>query len=519
MLPLMSRTYSLFTGKQGGMYKEFYGFTTYPFSLTPDPRFLYLSKKHENCLHYLLYSLERGHGLIVLTGKIGTGKTLLLNLLVESLNEKTRRAHIVNTKLEFIDILKQISQEFGLESTAKSKIELLTNLKNFLFMCEKTNEKAVIIIDEAQDISVEVLEELRLLTNFETHEKKLLQIILVGQPQLEYRLKLPQLTQLAQRIGINCQLFPMNYYETKGYIEKRLAVAGAMYPIFTSQAMKKIFAYSKGIPRVINLICDTALLLSFCDEKRKIERTIIKQVMKELNLYIPEKSISHYTSQKRDENGPYANGITSHRDMTPLGLSVPYGGAEGMERVEQWQSQRDSGRRYRLALVAGLTSLSLLGSGFVLQSSLTSGKLREYIANSVSRARDVLPSSPGVREPPLLPSSSGVREPPLLPPSPGVRELPNRVQWGQNTVFYQFLTGKPLTVSLPQLHRTPEAVPVKVTLDVSNSTPMWLNFDSEKLALSGTAPPQETGKTYHLTFRAHTADGLESLLHLVLTVR
>src|SRR2546427_514398 len=270
MLPLMSPTYSLFTGKQSSMYKEFYGFTTYPFSLTPDPQFLYLSKKHENCLHYLLYSLERGHGLIVLTGKIGTGKTLLLNILMKSLNEKTRRAHIVNTKLEFVDILKYISQEFGLESTEKSKIELLTNLKNFLFICENINEKAVIIIDEAQDLSVDVLEELRLLTNFETHEKKLLQIILVGQPQLEYI----------------------------------------------------------------------------------------------LNLHIPEKSISHYTNHKPDENGPHANGITSHRDTTPLGFSVPSREAEGMEQVEKWQSLRDSGRRYRLALVAGLTSLSLLGAGF-----------------------------------------------------------------------------------------------------------------------------------------------------------
>ena len=364
------------------MYKEFYGFTTYPFSLTPDPQFLYLSKKHENCLHYLSYNLERGHGLIVLTGKIGTGKTLILNILVKSLDEKTHRAYIVNPKLEFYDILGYICQAFGLESAGKSKMELLINLKNFLLMCEKTNEKAVIIIDEAQDLSVDILEELRLLTNFESHEKKLLQIILVGQPQLEYVLKLPQLTQLAQRIGFNCQLFPMNYYETKGYIEKRLAVAGAMYPIFTSRAMKKIFAYSKGIPRVINLIGDTALLFGCGDGKRKIGHLIIKQVMKELNLYTPEKSISYYTNQNRDENGPHASGIVSHRDTIPLGFSVPSCGPEGMEQVEKYQSQRDSGRRGRLALVAGLTSLSLLGAGFVLQSSLTSGKLREYTANS-----------------------------------------------------------------------------------------------------------------------------------------
>jgi len=153
-----------------------------------------------------------------------------------------------------------------------------------------------------------------------------------------------------------------------------------------------------------------------------------------------------------------------------------------MEQVEQCQSQGGSWHRGRLALVAGLTSLSLLGAGFVLQSSWTSGKLREYTANSVASSQTVLPHSPGVREPPLLPHS------------PSVRELPHRVQWGQTTVF-------------------------RVTLDVSDSPPMWLNFDAEKLALSGTAPPQETGKKYHLTFRAHTADGLESLLHCVLAIR
>jgi general secretion pathway protein A len=501
------------------MYKEFYGFTTYPFSLTPDPQFLYLSKKHENCLHYLSYSLERGHGLIVLTGKIGTGKTLILNLLVKSLEEKTHRAHLVNSKLEFIDILKYISQAFGLESTGQSKVEFLLNLEKFLLMCEKTHDKVVIIIDEAQDLSADVLEDLRLLTNFESHGKKLLQIILVGQPQLENILKLPQLVQLAQRIGFNCQLLPLNYYETKGYIEKRLAVAGAMYPIFTSRAIKKIFVSSQGIPRVISLICDTALLFGSGDEKRKIGRAIIKQVMKEMNLYIPEKSLNHSTSQKRDEPGPHTSGNTAHRDTAPLAYSTSSRGPEGLEQIEQYQSQRDSWRRGRLALVVGLVSVSLLGAGFVLQSPWTSAKLREYTANALSRSRDVLPQGPSVREPLLLPQSPSVREPPLLPQSPGGHALPNRVQWVQTTVFYQFLTGKPLTVPLPQLQCTPEALPVKVMLDASNSTPRWLNFDAEKLALSGTAPPQETGKTYYLTFRARTADGLESLLHSVLTVR
>jgi general secretion pathway protein A len=132
------------------MYKEFYGFTTYPFSPTPDPQFLYLSKKHENCLRYLLYSLERGHGLIVLTGKIGTGKTLLLNVLMKSLDEKTHKVFLGNSKLEFLDVLRYVSHAFGVESSAISKGKLLIDLENFLLTCEKKTEKVIIILDEAQ---------------------------------------------------------------------------------------------------------------------------------------------------------------------------------------------------------------------------------------------------------------------------------------------------------------------------------------------------------------------------------
>ena len=512
------------------MYKEFYGFTAYPFSLAPDPQFLYLSKKHENCLRYLLYTVEREHGLIVLTGKVGTGKTLLLNILMKSLDEKTHKAFLANSKLEFLDILRYISHTFGIESSGMSKGELLINLENFLLTCAKSTEKVIIILDEAHNLSVDVLEEVRLLTNFEYHGQILLQIILVGQPQLESILQLPQLTQLTQRIGFNCRLLPLNRSETKCYIEKRLAVAGCAHPLFTERAIQQIFVYSKGIPRVINLISDTALLFGFGDAKRTIDHTIIRQVMQELNLSIPEKSIHRATTHKHDEHG-HANSITTHRDMLPLESSVPSRGPEGMEQGKQRQSQRGAWRPRRLALVAGLTSFSLLGAGLVLQSSLTDRKLGEYTANSLPRSLAVLlhnpgvrespplPQSPGVYEPPLLPHNPGVRESPILPQSPGVHTLPHSVRWVQTTVFDQLLPGKPMTVSLPQLQRNPEGLPVTVTLDVSDSTPRWLTFDPEKLALSGTAPPQEIGKTYHLTFRARTDDGLQSLLQFILTIQ
>jgi len=489
------------------MYKEFYGFTTYPFSLTPDPQFLYRSKNHENSLRYLSYSLERGNGLIVLKGKIGTGKTLLLNVLVKSLDEKAHIAFLVNSKLDFLDILRYICREFGLESTGKSKADLLIDLENFLLTCEKTNEKAVVIIDEAQNLSVDTLEELRLLTNLENYERKLLLIILAGQLQLEYLLKLPELAQLSQRIAFDWEILPMNYYETKAYVEKRLAIAGCTYSLFTSRAMKKIFAASKGIPRLINIICDRALLFAFSDEKRQIEHTVIKHVVKELILITPEKPLSYYADQKRGEHGSHASGISSYRDATPSAFSGSSHGSEGVERVEQHHRPRNSWRPRRLALIAGLTSLSLLGAGLILQSSLTGGKRREYTANSVPI------SPPTVLPPPPMPES------PSLPQSPGVHEPPYRVQWEQTTVSYRVLPGKPLTVSLPRLHRTPEGLPVKVTLDVSDSKPRWLTFDPEKLVLSGTAPPQETGKTYLLRFRARTADGLEIPLQLVLAVK
>src|SRR5262249_31380386 len=216
------------------MYKEFYGFTTYPFSITPDPQFLYLSKNHEACLRYLVYSLERGHGLIVLTGETGTGKTLLLKSLAENLGKKTHIAFLVNSTLDSFDILFHTLHEFKLDITGKSKSEMLSSLKKFLLTSEMVDEKVVVIIDEAQNLSIDALESLRLLTNFENSEKKLLQIILAGQPHLEDILRSPKLTQLNQRIGFHCCLMSMDYDETKGYIEKRLAVAGTTYSVFTS---------------------------------------------------------------------------------------------------------------------------------------------------------------------------------------------------------------------------------------------------------------------------------------------
>src|SRR5262245_4611905 len=327
------------------MYKEFYGFTTYPFALTPDTQFLYASENFKDCLFYLLHGLLREYGILVMTGAIGTGKTFLLHTLIQKLDEKTHAAFIVNSALNSFEILQYVSKELKLEITGQSKAELLLNLREFLFTHAMANEKVILIIDEAQNLSVEDLEEIRLLTNFENENKKFIQVILSGQVQLEEKLKLPELTQLSQRVGFSCRLMPLNYKEIKAYIENRLSIAGATESLFTSKAIKAIYVHSKGIPRVINIICDLALLLGFIDGRREIEHTTIQEVMQDLNVYTPEQLRRRHTRPQRDPD---------------------------VVRTRHFRRPR------RLALLAALVVVSLLGVGALWQSPLVSQKLKEY---------------------------------------------------------------------------------------------------------------------------------------------
>jgi general secretion pathway protein A len=331
-------------------------------------------------LFYLLHGLQRGYGILVMTGAIGTGKTFLLHTLIKKLDEKTHAAFIVNSALNSFEILQYASKEFKLEITGQSKAELLLNLREFLLTHATANEKVILIIDEAQNLSVEVLEEIRLLTNFENNDKKLIQIILSGQVQLAEKLKLPELTQLSQRVGFSCHLIPLNYEETKGYIENRLSIAGVTEPLFTSKAIKEIYVLSKGIPRVINLICDLALLFGFIDETHKIGHTAIQAVMQDLNVYTPEQLRRRHTR--------------------------PPQRATDVVRARSFRRPR------RLAIMAALVVVSLLGAGVLWHSPLVSHKLKENMTRSEPSSAVVVPPSPAVREPPLLPQSPAVREPP-----------------------------------------------------------------------------------------------------------
>jgi general secretion pathway protein A len=362
------------------MYKAFYGFTTYPFALTPDTQFLYPSENFKDCLFYLLHGLQREYGILVMTGAIGTGKTFLLHTLLKKLDEKTHTAFIVNSALNSFEILQYASKEFKLEITGQSKAELLLNLREFLLTHARANEKVILVIDEAQNLSVESLEEIRLLTNFENDDRKLIQIILSGQVQLEDKLRLPELNQLSQRVGFSCRLIPLNYEETKGYIENRLAIAGATEPLFTPKALKEIHTHSKGIPRVINIICDLALLFGFIDETREIGHTTIQEVIQDLNVYTPEQLRRRHTRPQRDTD---------------------------VVRARSFRRPR------RLALVAALIVVSLLGAGIVWQSPLVSHRLKAYMTRSEQSPATVVPHEPAYREPPLLPQSPTYRESPV----------------------------------------------------------------------------------------------------------
>jgi type II secretory pathway predicted ATPase ExeA len=225
------------------------------------------------------------------------------------LDAQTHVAFIGNSTLNSLEILQYAAKKFRLEIPGHSKAKLLLHLRDFLSTHATINEKVVLIVDEAQNLSVEVLEDLRLLTNFESAEKKLIQIMLVGQLQLEETLKCPELIQLRQRVGRICRLLPLNYDETKEYIERRLTVAGATESIFTSTAIKEVYLHSQGIPRVINMICDCALLFSFSDKTRQIGPRTIQAVMQDLLIYTPEQLRRRPTHPQRDTAVRHTHGF------------------------------------------------------------------------------------------------------------------------------------------------------------------------------------------------------------------
>ena len=265
------------------MYLTFYGLTEKPFNATPDPRFLYMSPGHRDALAQLLYGVQERKGFIVLTGKVGTGKTTLLHALRQRISGEAAISFVFNCTLPFDGILECVLEDLGIAKGRESQAQRLIALNDFLIDRERTGQNTVLMLDEAQNLDPSTLEQIRLLSNFETPTTKLLQILLVGQPELKAKLRLPELQQLKQRVGLRCQIPPLTLKEAGQYIRTRLRIAGAPdLGMFTEPALARITEYSGGIPRLINIVCDHCLLFGYAEQRRRIDRHIVNQAVEYL---------------------------------------------------------------------------------------------------------------------------------------------------------------------------------------------------------------------------------------------
>jgi general secretion pathway protein A len=267
------------------MYKSHFGLRENPFNVNPDPRYLYLTKQIEEALTGLMYGIQTRKGFITLTGEVGTGKTTLVNRLLDWLRQRrTRTAFLFNSRMNTSHLFDFILAEFEIACESRTKSQQLMKLNQWLLERYRAGETAVLIVDEAQNLSYPVLEEIRMLTNLETSTEKLLQIVLSGQPELEEKLKLPQLRQLKQRITLRCKTAPLTKEQTHAYIAERLRIAGSGEQIFSPEAMDTVHMYSLGIPRVVNLLCEHALINTYVEQERVVSPKIVEDIAREFQL-------------------------------------------------------------------------------------------------------------------------------------------------------------------------------------------------------------------------------------------
>ncbi len=279
------------------MYRKFFGLTRSPFDISPDPYFLFATPRHNEALASIVHGVLRRKGCMVLTGEVGTGKTLMARCLLELLRTRgVASANVFNPRLRPAEFLHYVIGDLGMNiSTQNDKGSLLLQLYNFLIARQAANLTTVLIVDEAQSMDVELLEEIRLLTNLETAQQKLLQIVLVGQQELDQKLDSPQLRQLKQRITLRCRLEPLTEVETRAYIWQRLKRSGTDYQaalLFSPTTIAAIYGYSQGIPRLINTICENALISAYARQARTVTEDIIDEVAQDLRLRVVTNSYS-----------------------------------------------------------------------------------------------------------------------------------------------------------------------------------------------------------------------------------
>jgi general secretion pathway protein A len=270
------------------MYKKFFGLKENPFNVNPDPRYLFLTPHTQEALACLTYGIETRKGFILLTGEVGTGKTTLINKLLEWLHkERVFTAFVFNPRLSVSQFFDFMMADFGIPCETHQKGQMLLKLNQWLLERYQAGERAVLVVDEAQNLSPQMLEEIRLLTNLETSTEKLLQIVLAGQPELEQKLNQPELRQLRQRITLRAKTRQLTIEETLGYIQERMRIAGAENPdIFSPEAVAAVHRFARGIPRVTNLLCEHALVSSFAVQKNPVPAEIVEEVARDFDLHI-----------------------------------------------------------------------------------------------------------------------------------------------------------------------------------------------------------------------------------------
>ncbi len=265
------------------MYLDYYGLTEPPFDITPNPRFLFYSAKHREAYNHLLFGIRERKGFVQMTGEVGAGKTTLCRAILEQLDERYATALILNPLMSPAELVKAVAQEFGLPINGLDRLDTIAVINQFLLQQAENGKEAVLIIDEAQDLTDELLEQVRLLSNLETDNRKLLQIVLMGQPELRDRLNNPRLRQLRQRITVRYHLLPLTRQEVRQYVRHRLHLCGGNgTPCFTRPALWRVFHYSQGIPRLVNAVCDKALLAGFVAQRERIDMRLVGRAVREL---------------------------------------------------------------------------------------------------------------------------------------------------------------------------------------------------------------------------------------------
>ena len=269
------------------MYRSFFGLRALPFEASPDPRFLYVMPQIREALACLQYGIAARKGFVVMTGEVGTGKTTLLKTVLGSFTKgRVSSAVVFNPRLDVLDFLEFVLTDFGIPPKARTKSGMLLQLNRWLVERFSENGICVVVVDEAQNLSWELLEEIRLLTNLETSSEKLLQIVLSGQPELEAKLRDPSIRQLRQRVSLWCKTRPLTETETSSYIAERLRIAGASQPVMTPVAVHLVHRYSDGIPRLINLVCEHSMISAYVEQAKPVPARIVEAVSKELDLQL-----------------------------------------------------------------------------------------------------------------------------------------------------------------------------------------------------------------------------------------